>query len=136
MYSATIGFLIRNREDQERATKAIAFAKSLTDLLHEPCGDWLGEALIIANETNLDEDAFTGANPILGSKSINVTHNMGWLKHAFILSFYFLKMYEKCPADKVAEFYAMAIRQTVELGGDTDTNACIVGGLIGALVGA
>ena len=27
------------------------------------------------------------------------------------------------------------IRKTIECGGDTDTNACIVGGMIGALIG-
>ena len=27
------------------------------------------------------------------------------------------------------------MRLTIQLGGDTDTNACIVGGMIGALVG-
>ena len=29
----------------------------------------------------------------------------------------------------------MALRETIRQGGDTDTNACIVGGLIGAAVG-
>lgn len=32
--------------------------------------------------------------------------------------------------------YVMAIRETIAGGGDTDTNACIVGGLIGAACGA
>lgn len=27
------------------------------------------------------------------------------------------------------------MRQTIQEGGDTDTNACIVGGMIGALIG-
>ena len=31
--------------------------------------------------------------------------------------------------------YDKAIFETLMLGGDTDTNACIVGGLIGCLVG-
>ena len=31
--------------------------------------------------------------------------------------------------------YESAIAETLEGGGDTDTNACIVGGLIGAAVG-
>ena len=31
--------------------------------------------------------------------------------------------------------YHDAIRMTIQQGGDTDTNACIVGGMIGALVG-
>ncbi len=33
------------------------------------------------------------------------------------------------------EFFLKALRETINLGGDTDTNACIVGGMIGALVG-
>ena len=32
-------------------------------------------------------------------------------------------------------FYKDAIRLIIQHGGDTDTNACIVGGLVGALVG-
>ena len=27
------------------------------------------------------------------------------------------------------------MRETIRLGGDTDTNGCIVGGMVGALVG-
>ena len=36
---------------------------------------------------------------------------------------------------KANSAYINAIRQTVQQGGDTDTNACIVGGMMGALVG-
>lgn len=32
-------------------------------------------------------------------------------------------------------YYQKAIYETLMLGGDTDTNACIVGGMIGACVG-
>ena len=32
--------------------------------------------------------------------------------------------------------YHNAIRETIQEGGDTDTNACIVGGMIGAYLGA
>lgn len=32
-------------------------------------------------------------------------------------------------------FYKECIRRTIQRGGDTDTNAAIVGGMIGALVG-
>ena len=51
----------------------------------------------------------------------------GWVKHAFILSFNFLKQ------DSVD--YKKAIHDTLILGGDTDTNACIVGGMIGVCMG-
>jgi ADP-ribosylglycohydrolase len=33
------------------------------------------------------------------------------------------------------EFFKKALKETINLGGDTDTNACIVGGMVGALVG-
>ncbi len=49
--------------------------------------------------------------------------NMGWCKWAFILAFHYLaKGFD----------YETSIRKTLLKGGDTDTNACIVGGLIGA----
>ena len=32
-------------------------------------------------------------------------------------------------------FYLDSIREIISLGGDTDTNACIAGGIIGAYVG-
>ena len=50
----------------------------------------------------------------------------GWLRHAFIIGFNLLRQ-EGMTYDK-------AIFETLMLGGDTDTNACIVGGLIGCLV--
>jgi ADP-ribosylglycohydrolase len=55
---------------------------------------------------------------------------MGFIKHAFILSFYFLI---ECSKRELS--YARVIREVVSLGGDADTNACIAGALIGALVG-
>ncbi len=59
---------------------------------------------------------------------------MGFHGHAFILSFYYLLRYDKKNVSD-SEFYFNAIRETIRLGGDTDTNACIVGGMIGALIG-
>ena len=51
------------------------------------------------------------------------------VKHGFILAFYFLLRLESgCN-------FEQAIRYTIQQGGDTDTNACIVGGLLGAAVG-
>lgn len=52
--------------------------------------------------------------------------NAGHVKHAFTLAFHFLRKRSS---------YEDAIRETLKLGGDTDTNACIVGGMIGALHG-
>ena len=51
---------------------------------------------------------------------------MGWLKVAFCYSFYYLR-------NKYS--YEDAIRDILLKGGDTDTNAAIVGGLIGCVHG-
>jgi len=53
-----------------------------------------------------------------------------------VLSFYFLLRSTYAPNNQnLSQFYVKALRETITLGGDTDTNACIVGGLMGALVG-
>ena len=36
---------------------------------------------------------------------------------------------------KINKFFEQVIEEVVSLGGDTDTNACIVGNLIGTYVG-
>ena len=57
---------------------------------------------------------------------------MGFVKHAFILSIYTLMRCAEMPVDQA---YNWAILQTTVLAGDSDTNAAIVGGVIGAYVG-
>jgi ADP-ribosyl-[dinitrogen reductase] hydrolase len=54
--------------------------------------------------------------------------NEGHMKHAFIFIIYFLFNIEKYT-------YEMAISEVLECGGDTDTNAKIVGNLFGAYYG-
>ena len=56
---------------------------------------------------------------------------MGYLKHAFILAFLFLLRNDLTDE----ELYDESMWQTASLGGDTDTNCAIVGGLIGAYLG-
>jgi ADP-ribosylglycohydrolase len=51
---------------------------------------------------------------------------IGFIRHGFVRAFYFLIS---------GSSYEDAIRETLLAGGDTDTNAAIVGGLIGAAVG-
>jgi ADP-ribosylglycohydrolase len=53
--------------------------------------------------------------------------NIGWVKIAFSLAFYHLMN---------DSTFTAAMRQTLLLGGDTDTNACIVGAMMGARHGA
>jgi hypothetical protein len=57
---------------------------------------------------------------------------MGFLKWAFVFSFYYLLRHKKYTNQDI---YYDSLRQVIQEGGDTDTNACIVGGMIGALVG-
>ena len=89
----------------------------------ENCKYWLS----IAEKLPVDEEL-----------KYDTVENEGWIKHAFILSFYFLIRFgsvDQTNAKAVQTFYHKAIHDTIRLGGDTDTNACIVGGMIGALVG-
>ena len=53
----------------------------------------------------------------------NPTINIGYVKIAFCWAFYYLKC--KYP-------FEIALTDILSRGGDTDTNACIVGGLLGA----
>ena len=89
--------------------------------------------LEIAAQLSKKADQKKNYNPLLDDPSI------GWLKWAFILSFYFLLRYDTFIKNgnkkKVSNMYLDSVKQTIQLGGDTDTNACIVGGMIGALVG-
>jgi ADP-ribosyl-[dinitrogen reductase] hydrolase len=61
-----------------------------------------------------------------------LTHQ-GWIKNCLILSFYWLLRASKIEQHK--EILNLSIRKTIQCGGDTDTNACVVGGMIGAFVG-
>ena len=54
-----------------------------------------------------------------------------WNRWAFTLSFYFLARYD-VSEEKLFDF---AMEETLKLGGDTDTNCCVVGGMVGAIVG-
>ena len=60
--------------------------------------------------------------------------SVGWIRNGFMLSFYFLKLYKIYQAsDK--QFFRYALMKTMSVGGDTDTNCCIVMGMVGALIG-
>jgi ADP-ribosyl-[dinitrogen reductase] hydrolase len=82
-------------------------------------------------------DVFVDSNAVLSQAvkqwyfkdSIDITdysckENIGHVKHAFVLAMYFLRHPEIS--------FQEAIRLTLLKGGDTDTNAAIVGGLVAA----
>mgnify|MGYP000356022410 CR=1 FL=1 len=66
---------------------------------------------------------------------LNCRELIGWLQRAFVLSFYFLLRHKKYVQVGNTDIFYDSIRLTIQEGGDTDTNAAIVGGLLGALVG-
>lgn len=47
------------------------------------------------------------------------------------MSFYWLQRTSELGEDA----YLHAMKETIRCGGDTDTNACIVGGIVGAAIG-
>lgn len=59
--------------------------------------------------------------------NLDCTICIGHVKYAFILAFYFLRK---------GTAFTQAIFETLMKGGDTDTNAAIVGGMMGVLHGA
>jgi len=52
-------------------------------------------------------------------------------KHGFTLAFYYLLRTDIPDKD----LFDLSQRETISLGGDTDTNCCIVGGMLGAYLG-
>ena len=68
----------------------------------------------------------------LGLKDYNPQVQVGYVKHAFVLTIHLLTRAIALP---VEEMYDHAMYQCSLLAGDTDTNSAIVGGVIGAYVG-
>ena len=85
---------------------AIKTANSYLSINNHSVLGWLDQAM----EGNID----------------SVTKQIGFVKHGFTLAFHFLAYQYS---------YEEAIAQTLLKSGDTDTNACIVGGMIGAKIG-
>ena len=63
-----------------------------------------------------------------------VSLKMGWVKHAFVFCLRYLRLAQTEP-ELDAEYYVKWIKEVLKAGGDTDTNACIVGGMLGAMIG-
>lgn len=89
---------------------------------HAPTPEEIDEALRFPGG---DVQAWLGQ--ALAGKTARFTPQDGFVKIAFTHAFHHLH---------VGTNYSDSIRETLAGGGDTDTNASIVGGLIGALHGA
>ncbi|RLN98825.1 hypothetical protein BBJ28_00001415 [Nothophytophthora sp. Chile5] len=82
------------------------------------------ERFVIANVHSVAREWFLTES--LDISELVCTRQVGHVRWAFVLATHFLRRNES---------YERAIQQTLLKGGDTDTNAAIVGGLIGALHG-
>lgn len=69
------------------------------------------------------------------SKDCINTKAIGWYVHSFKLTLYYLKNFELYKTKNPNNTYREIINEICNLGGDTDTNACVVGGVIGPLIG-
>ena len=65
----------------------------------------------------------------------NVYNSMGFYLHAFKLTLYFLYNFDNIEKDHPEKRYREIMNMICNLGGDTDTNCCIVGAVIGPLIG-
>ena len=69
------------------------------------------------------------------TKIKNVYNKMGFYIHAFRLTLYYLSYFDFIKEDKYFTKYRKIMNQICTYGGDTDTNAAIVGAVIGPLIG-
>jgi len=116
--------LTHPNETCQHATAAYVLA--IRHLIRNP-GDATGAfaiAMTYARENS--EEVTVWMENIIENKPAPAYPLAGFVKHAFSFAFYHLKRKDS---------YEDALTQTLERGGDTDTNACIVGGLIGTLHG-
>ena len=134
VYSRAIATLLRNADDEQKVQIAFDRATEMAstiantvvesdDRLRCTVKGWLEQAMAMHVEVqNGKSDAEVVAQ-------LNVREKVGWCRHGFILAFFFLLRMQN------GMTYAKAMEETIRPGGDTDTNAAIVGGMLGAVVG-
>lgn len=148
LYEVAIAHLLNNPTSETRCIDAFNLAKELSEGEHanavdydygESCKKWLEEAedyFKKSLEQNDPKQPYLN-NMDTGSNPYNVIPQMGFIKHAFVLSFYYLlRASEKSKLNANEFSFRESISEIVSMGGDTDTNACIAGGMIGAITGA
>lgn len=77
----------------------------------------------------------------IASASVKVikiaTQCMGWIKHAIMMCFIILrriKDFEEAGTVDKSTLYKTLLREVLSACGDSDTNAAIVGGLVGSYI--
>lgn len=143
VYSLAISHMFNNNTDVNRAKQAfdLAYTCGGTKLANEEADNglasvckWIDEAKDVFKETQ-GGFIYDGSEEMV--EKYKCTSAIGFIKHAFILSFYYLLKIDhwKNDAERMKGMYKECVREVISLGGDTDTNACIVGGIIGAYLG-
>ena len=131
-YCLAIKVLLKNATSENRAELALQAAKEIAHSYGfcQEVAHWLSKAEELAEcASNMGANSMN----LFSSKIYDVSsQNMGFVEYAFVLAFYCLMRAKDLP---VGELFDFSMRQCVKLQGDSDTNACIVGGLIGAYVG-
>ena len=94
-------------------------------------------AEIILHYINLFSSKNYEFNKVFGDLNSQecVFHNMGYYLHALKLTLYFLYQFDYIEPNQQETKYRTIMNQICDLGGDTDTNCCIVGAVIGPLIG-
>ena len=67
----------------------------------------------------------------------SIYKSMGYYVHAFRLTLYYLYYFDKYSSDDKNNYtkYRVIMNEICTFGGDTDTNAAIVGAVLGPLIG-
>lgn len=106
----------------------VAYVMAIAYLLRHP-GDRQGAWLTVdtyGTTPDCDKETQKWIQQIRDGKQEPAQPQIGFVKIAFVNAFIHLRR---------GSDYLTAITETLKMGGDTDTNACITGGLIGAAVG-
>ena len=143
LYAIAIHYLMKNPTEENRAQNAFDLAYKKSENMESYYNDdneenspkiWLDIAIEL--EKAAQENGKL-VNKHLPKNILCCRTKTGWIQRAFVLSFYYLlrsKEYKK-EGKEDYHLYFESIRQIIQEGGDTDTNACIAGGMIGAYVG-
>lgn len=132
IYFMALQCLLQNPRDDKRGSKAYDYAYELSkqELARgvnsgDSVKEWLEAALRMASSSEQE------VAPLL--QGVNCIDHPEDIKHAFVLSFYFLLKAK--PGRDLESLYEGCLRQVITLGGDVATSAAIVLGMVGALVG-
>lgn len=109
IYCLALAWLVQHPGDADGAVACVQNFTTRVDSVCPVVKQWLNDS--VRNET---------------LETMDCTKNMGHVKYAFTLSFWFLRRKTQ---------FELAIYNTLLKGGDTDTNAAIVGAMLGALHG-